>query len=63
MKALVLAAAFVLPLGSQHALAGYSTSTPAVTVSSEVVEHSGGCRKSSPPGKCCHAGSKPYHCH
>lgn len=25
--------------------------------------HSGGCRKSSPPGKCCHAGSKPYHCH
>jgi len=25
--------------------------------------HSGGCRKNSPPGKCCHAGSKPYHCH
>ena len=27
------------------------------------VEHSGGCRKSSPPGQCCHAGSKPLHCH
>ncbi|MHC5655874.1 hypothetical protein [Stappia sp. ICDLI1TA098] len=25
--------------------------------------HGGGCRKDSPPGKCCHAGSKPYHCH
>ncbi len=25
--------------------------------------HSGGCRKDSPPGKCCHAGSKPYDCH
>ncbi len=27
------------------------------------VEHSGGCRKSSPPGQCCHAGSRPLHCH
>jgi hypothetical protein len=26
-------------------------------------EHGGGCRKDSPPGQCCHAGSKPYHCH
>ncbi|WP_349358310.1 hypothetical protein [Stappia sp.] len=25
--------------------------------------HGGGCRKDSPPGKCCHAGSQPYHCH
>ena len=29
----------------------------------EAVEHGGGCRKASPPGQCCHAGSKPYHCH
>lgn len=28
-----------------------------------VVLHGGGCRKSSPPGKCCHAGSKLLHCH
>jgi hypothetical protein len=25
--------------------------------------HGGGCRKDSPPGRCCHAGSQPYHCH
>ncbi len=25
--------------------------------------HGGGCRKDSPQGQCCHAGSKPYHCH
>lgn len=25
--------------------------------------HGGGCRKDSPAGKCCHAGSQPYHCH
>ncbi|WP_138934539.1 hypothetical protein [Roseovarius arcticus] len=29
----------------------------------QVTAHSGGCRKNSPPGKCCHAGSKPLHCH
>jgi len=25
--------------------------------------HGGGCRKDSPAGQCCHAGSEPYHCH
>lgn len=25
--------------------------------------HGGGCRKDSPQGQCCHAGSEPYHCH
>ncbi|MGB3406695.1 MAG: hypothetical protein WBA67_04315 [Jannaschia sp.] len=29
----------------------------------EPVSHGGGCRKSSPPGQCCHAGSVPLHCH
>ena len=28
-----------------------------------VMAHSGGCRKDSPRGMCCHAGSEPYHCH
>lgn len=32
------------------------------TVSAEI-SHGGGCRKDSPAGQCCHAGSKPYHCH
>ncbi|WP_224823583.1 hypothetical protein [Cognatishimia sp. MH4019] len=39
----------------------------AVILSLEVglaqAEHGGGCRKHSPQGQCCHAGSKPYHCH
>ena len=25
--------------------------------------HGGGCRKDSPRGQCCHAGSQPLHCH
>lgn len=29
----------------------------------EIIEHGGGCRKDSPSGQCCHAGSQPYHCH
>lgn len=39
-----------------------ATTTPSF-YSSEIVEHGGGCRKDSPQGQCCHAGSKPYHCH
>lgn len=51
--------AFVLTLSPQ-ALATVSSTT---TLQNDVVAHGGGCRKDSPPGKCCHAGSKPYHCH
>lgn len=31
----------------------------------EIVEHGGGCRKSSPPGQCCHMNRKTgvVHCH
>lgn len=34
-------------------------------VSIQTVEHGGGCRKSSPPGKCCHMDNKKgrVHCH
>ena len=32
-------------------------------INTEQVSHGGGCRKDSPQGQCCHAGSKPYHCH
>jgi len=31
--------------------------------SSTAFSHGGGCRKDSPRGQCCHAGSEPYHCH
>lgn len=32
---------------------------------SVVVEHGGGCRKSSPPGQCCHMDNRTgtVHCH
>jgi hypothetical protein len=36
---------------------------PVTITDIETPSHGGGCRKDSPPGKCCHAGSKPYHCH
>lgn len=31
----------------------------------EILEHGGGCRKSSPPGKCCHMDNRTgvVHCH
>ncbi|ARU88956.1 hypothetical protein B9K09_13700 [Pseudomonas sp. M30-35] len=53
----------------------FATSFSALAVSSpssgmsrngpEIVEHGGGCRKSSPPGKCCHMDNKAgsVHCH
>ncbi len=34
-----------------------------IAVASLSHSHGGGCRKDSPQGQCCHAGSKPYHCH
>ncbi len=40
--------------------------TPALVASpSTVVEHGGGCRKSSPPGQCCHKDNSTgrVHCH
>lgn len=40
-----------------------SAAIPLVPDLAGQISHSGGCRKDSPPGKCCHAGSKPYHCH
>lgn len=42
----------------------FASAVPAgMSVNQDVVAHGGGCRKDSPPGQCCHAGSKPYHCH
>lgn len=60
MKLLVLSIAIagtVLPTQAQVTL------STAPIVAQETLEHGGGCRKSSPAGQCCHAGSKPYHCH
>lgn len=34
-------------------------------LATEILEHGGGCRKSSPPGKCCHMDNRTgvVHCH
>jgi hypothetical protein len=36
-----------------------------ITVKSRMVEHGGGCCKSSPPGQCCHMDNSTgsVHCH
>ena len=48
----------------------YSTNAVSLEISDvnafeDVVMHGGGCRKSSPPGQCCHKESKTgiVHCH
>jgi hypothetical protein len=59
---LMFAAALLLPM-AQGAQA-HDLVTPATPqISTPGPEHGGGCRKDSPRGQCCHAGSKPYHCH
>ena len=58
---LAIAFAALLGLGAVHAdefrLMGVSQQ--------DVVAHGGGCRKSSPPGQCCHMDHKTgiVHCH
>lgn len=58
LGALFFVASFTTPLSAGMVSSGAQTAQQM-----EVISHSGGCRKSSPPGKCCHAGSKPLHCH
>ncbi|MCQ0093696.1 hypothetical protein FGD77_18930 [Roseovarius sp. M141] len=62
MKALITVCALTLAttmplLASEHSMS--EVARPDVST----IAHSGGCRKSSPPGQCCHAGSQPLHCH
>ena len=46
-----------------HASVSVSAAEPAMPV--DIVAHGGGCRKSSPPGQCCHMDRKAgtVHCH
>jgi hypothetical protein len=39
--------------------------TPPIIFESAIAEHGGGCRKSSPPGQCCHMEKRVgrVHCH
>lgn len=63
MKWLVIAVAlcafsFVADMGKAHAI-------PGMGVEQGMVQHGGGCRKSSPPGQCCHMERRTgtVHCH
>lgn len=56
----VLAAAMIFGAGYSSTFASHQT-----IIQVETVEHGGGCRKSSPPGQCCHMDHKTgiVHCH
>jgi hypothetical protein len=64
MKRLVIGFALLFAIS----LPSLAVSTPSHGMSrdgTEIVEHGGGCRKSSPPGQCCHMDNKAgsVHCH
>lgn len=48
--------------GAGQALASVAQHT---TIKSQEISHGGGCRKSSPPGQCCHMDNSTgiVHCH
>jgi hypothetical protein len=49
----------------KHALVVILATAFALTTSLPVNAHGGGCRKSSPPGQCCHMDNSEgrVHCH
>lgn len=59
---MAVVAVLALSFGGGHVAA---TAPTAPTIKPEVVEHGGGCRKSSPPGQCCHMDHSTgiVHCH
>ncbi len=63
MKIIKTMIAVALAVGCQAAIAQNIPPATVVIGSETIVAHGGGCRKDSPPGQCCHAGSQPYHCH
>jgi hypothetical protein len=62
-RALLGAATVLLFMMTGSATASQITAISPPESHRDTVQHGGGCRKDSPPGKCCHAGSQPYHCH
>ena len=62
MGLIAIAAAAFLAFGANDAVAENAL-TP--TIMTGVVQHGGGCRKSSPPGQCCHMDNSTgtVHCH
>lgn len=63
MKSLIsITFAAIISLGIPSAVANVSSFPIA---GQEEAEHGGGCRKSSPPGQCCHLETRTgiVHCH
>lgn len=60
--AMVLAIAALITFGG-HPVLVQAGSEP--SIADQLIEHGGGCRKSSPPGQCCHMDNKAgsVHCH
>ncbi|GGH59026.1 hypothetical protein GVY41_14100 [Frigidibacter albus] len=56
----VLLAGLWIAVGATPAFA-----VPMTSLGAPTVEHGGGCRKSSPPGQCCHMQNSTgtVHCH
>ena len=62
MKKVAIIACFTGLISISQIAVAAVNNLPTGIVNQEV-SHGGGCRKDSPQGQCCHAGSKPYHCH
>lgn len=62
MRALVVFAAAISSFLAAPSMAG---TQPRAISEQVILEHGGGCRKSSPPGKCCHMDNRTgtVHCH
>ena len=63
MKTAMMLAITALIAFGVHPLPAQAGSEPAIV--DQLIEHGGGCRKSSPPGQCCHMDRKAgtVHCH
>lgn len=62
---------FLFVLISSAMLAGVAAAAPSplakrpAGIAADVLAHGGGCRKDSPPGRCCHMDNRTgvVHCH
>lgn len=63
-KVTAILAALSVGLIAQVSVAAIQSNSPTL-IQNEVIEHGGGCRKSSPPGMCCHMDNRTglVHCH
>ncbi|EEW60322.1 hypothetical protein SCH4B_0754 [Ruegeria sp. TrichCH4B] len=62
---LILATALLAAFAVANASNAAPMAFPSASLMQVQIEHGGGCRKSSPPGKCCHmeTATGRVHCH